>query len=289
WDHVAPTRKWLGNFDESCKEHPFPSDDSAVHHLFHDGWMWQLRFENGLTSLGFVSHGGFNEKIKAGTPEQAWACLLESKPSLAGLLSQAQLAPFPGHVYRSGRLQRLRACASGVDWAALPFSAGFIDPLHSTGIAHTLSGVEKLSRILFSESGQQQVDSLKQYSQCLIDEFRLIDLLVAGCYESLANFSLFTAWTMLYFAAATTYEKKYQQDRCDSPDFLCASEADFVELVHQLFADLRNLPKEQSREAKQAVENFILTMRKCLVPFNHVGLFEPEIPNMYRYTSAKKH
>src|SRR5450631_2308100 len=31
---------------------PFPVDDAAVHHIFDGGWVWVLRFNNGVTSAG---------------------------------------------------------------------------------------------------------------------------------------------------------------------------------------------------------------------------------------------
>ena len=34
---------------------PFDPDDAAQHHLLGDSWMWALRFNNGITSLGWVS------------------------------------------------------------------------------------------------------------------------------------------------------------------------------------------------------------------------------------------
>ncbi|MBO0798507.1 MAG: FAD-dependent oxidoreductase, partial [Blastocatellia bacterium] len=35
-------------------EPPYPPDDSAVHHVFDGGWMWVLRFNNGVTSAGIA-------------------------------------------------------------------------------------------------------------------------------------------------------------------------------------------------------------------------------------------
>ena len=31
---------------------PYPPDDAALHHVFPGGWIWVLRFNNGITSAG---------------------------------------------------------------------------------------------------------------------------------------------------------------------------------------------------------------------------------------------
>ncbi len=33
---------------------PYPIDDAALHHVFDGGWMWVLRFGNGVTSAGIA-------------------------------------------------------------------------------------------------------------------------------------------------------------------------------------------------------------------------------------------
>src|SRR5436190_1849693 len=38
--------------------HPYPPDDAALHHVFPGGWMWVLRFNNGITSAGAALTGG---------------------------------------------------------------------------------------------------------------------------------------------------------------------------------------------------------------------------------------
>jgi hypothetical protein len=48
-------------------------------------------------------------------------------------------------------MSRLWSRASGPGWAMLPTTAGFVDPLHSTGIAHGLRGVERIAELLLAD------------------------------------------------------------------------------------------------------------------------------------------
>ena len=109
---------------------------------------------------------------------------------------------------RTSRLQRLNKSVAGEDWALLPSTAGFVDPLHSTGIAHSLSGVERLAAVLTQPPGTSRDQALSNYKEQIVSELRWIDQLVNGCYRSLRDFRKFVAFSMCYFAAATTYERR---------------------------------------------------------------------------------
>ena len=41
--------------DCSGEASPYPVDDAAVHHVFDGGWVWVLRFNNGVTSAGVAA------------------------------------------------------------------------------------------------------------------------------------------------------------------------------------------------------------------------------------------
>ena len=58
-------------------------------------------------------------------------------------------------------------------------------------------------------------------------ELTLIDELVSGCYDSFGRFGLLTAYSMLYFAAATSYERRRLATHDEYRGlFLCADDAD---------------------------------------------------------------
>lgn len=280
FEHVPKVQDWLAERNAPVQDFPFPADDAAVHHLFTDGWLWQLRFEDGPTSVGFVSPHFDSERRCA---DQVWKEVLESHPVLQELLDGARPAPIPGKVIQSGRLQKLFARGAGEDWAALPFTMGFIDPLHSTGIAQTLMGVKRLAAILTSPERNQRRQRLCDYEESIRREVFLIDRLVSGCYASLHDFKRFAAWSMLYFAAATTFEQRFHSG---SKDFLCAGDDEFFSIVGGLHDEL--IGRSPGDQQSVPTSRFVKRIREAIVPFNSVGLFTPEIPNMYAYTAAEK-
>src|SRR6185369_8739437 len=56
---------------------PFPLDDAALHHVFDEGWMWVLRFGNGVTSAGVAVTDALAEELRLAEGEGAWHRLLE--------------------------------------------------------------------------------------------------------------------------------------------------------------------------------------------------------------------
>jgi FADH2 O2-dependent halogenase len=92
---------------------------------------------------------------------------------------------------------------------AIPHTAGFVDPLFSTGIAHSLSGIERIMAIISQHWNNDAIlyQSLKEYEQTVFEELKLIDCLIAGSYKTMAHFELFNTWSMLYFAITVAYEQ----------------------------------------------------------------------------------
>jgi FADH2 O2-dependent halogenase len=287
WHDVRPIQDWLKTREVAVNDYPYPCEESVIHHLFSDGWSWQIGFENGLSSLGCVfADEAFQHQRRSA--EETWSARINRWPVLREVFGQPRLAEFPGRHFQTGRLQRLRSAGAGDDWAALPFTVGFVDPLHSTGIAHTLSGVERVSRILLTARDNERSQALEDYSRNVVQELLHIDRLVAGCYWGLNDFRLFTTWSMLYFAAATTFEKRWLAASDRRPAILCADDNAFVRLVNSLCGDLRSVCSTPRRSAEAAVSEFCQRVRDAICPYNHVGLFEPAVPNIYVHTSAEK-
>lgn len=279
--NVGSWRRWLETHGGDVVSHPFPCDDAAQHMLLDGAWMWVLRFNQGVTSVGLAIDEARHPLNPAHSPEQEWAGWMRAYPSVGELLSHVEIVDPPGRLIRTGRIQRKSGQAAGRDWAALPHTAGFIDPLHSTGIAHSLCGVERLLDILAGSWDRPELAArLCAYQDALFRELDLIDLMVDGCYRTLGRFRLFAAWSMLYFAAATTYERLRARDGYDPRLwFLNAGDDAFRELVERLYRELKQVARTD--EAERAFER---RLADRITPYNRVGLMDPVAQNLYRHT-----
>ncbi len=180
---------------------PYPPDDAALHHVFDGGWMWVLRFNNGITSAGVACRQGAFDLTRG---ETSWQQLLDKFPGVRAQFAEAKATlPFV-HVKK---LSFLSGEAAGANWALLPSAAGFIDPLLSTGFPLTLLGVERLARLIEMKWGQPDfATELSNYSMQTTMEIVSAGRLIAALYASMHDFELFRALTLLYFAAASYTE-----------------------------------------------------------------------------------
>ena len=307
---LRPWREVLDSAGAKLDDHPFDCDRAAVHHVLDEGWMWQLPFDNGVTSAGFVLDGaspvgrianpsadpaGRIGNPSYGSPQQQWDDLIQRYPSLREQFRHAEVVPECGGLQQTGRLQRMASRMAGDDWALLPHTAGFIDPLHSTGIAHSLCGVARLTGILADcwNDPTWLATGLHDYEQTLRQELTLIDELVHGCYLARRQFRLFVAYCMLYFAAATTCERRWTSTQNPGilenprvlPAFLSADEPEFRSVVRDIHRRLESLIAA-GRIDEPRIADFERSVAAAIAPWNTAGLCDAAARNMYRHTAA---
>jgi tetracycline 7-halogenase / FADH2 O2-dependent halogenase len=196
---------------------PFPVDDAAVHHIFEGGWIWILRFNNGITSAGASVSRKLAQEFRLNEGPRAWAQLLERLPTLkeqfAAATAVTEFYYQPKVAFRSPR-------AAGRNWAMLPSAAGFVDPLFSTGFVLTLLGITRLADNMPSD----------EYESVTFRELDSTAALVAAAFGSFSDFSKFTQIARIYFAAAIWSETLRRLGR-KSPEFLLANEPEFSETI----------------------------------------------------------
>jgi tetracycline 7-halogenase / FADH2 O2-dependent halogenase len=246
---------------------PYPMDDAALHHVFDGGWMWVLRFGNGVTSAGVAVEDWLAEDLKLAEGEPAWVRLLARYPSIAAQFADAR--PTRSFTWMP-RLAYRAAETAGERWAMLPSAAAFIDPLFSTGIPLTLLGIERLAGILESGLGQA---GLTTYNDATLADADRTAGFIAGSYAGFRQFPLFTAYSMFYFAAASFSEMARRLGSTRTPrGFLCGDSPVFVEALARLSpaAGGAGDPAIHEREVASAVADW-----------NVAGLCEREKRNWY--------
>ena len=258
---VAPFER-----DEGWPDSPFPERWSASHHLLEEGWMYQLRFDDGSMSAGFLLTGE-----PAGAAESAFASLLERYPSLA--VQFADSAPLRPVASRSGVAWR-RDRAAGRGWLLLPHSYAFADPMFSTGIAWSLLAVERVADLC--RNRLPGAGDLERYGRLLAAEADHIDRLLVAAYRLMPRMERFTAAAMVYFAAASFDELR--QRLLDAPPegwcwqgFLGADDG-----RSRLFEELdeRSATGGESGSLAEWVE-------PAIERWNLIGLLDPRRRNAY--------
>ena len=258
YTHFTGVRR-LDELDPPTETPPYPIDDAAVHHIFDGGWIWVLRFANGITSAGVAAN------CQLGGGADAWQRLIDRFPAIRAQFAQARpVMPFvhaPRLSFRSGAI-------AGRNWALLPSATGFVDPLLSTGFPLTLLGVARLAEILEGNG------DLSTYARQTEDELLATARLIGGLYAAMPNFPVFVALSLLYFAAASFSETAR---RLGKPHLASS----FLLHDHPQFQMQPILERARSIRNEAESHAFADEVRRFIEPFNVAGLGDPLRRNWY--------
>jgi FADH2 O2-dependent halogenase len=284
FSHFKGVERWediVADLGGQVHEYPYHADDAALHHLVDEGWMYVLRFDNDVTSAGFLLDGRSQAPDYLLTEQQEWQGVLDRYPSLARQFEKAQPV-YP--IRRTGRLQWLAQQVSGANWAMLASAAYTMDALFSTGNAHSLMTMQRLARILIEEPGREADLLHTWYAPALRREVAFIDRLVSTAYATLRCFPLFAAWTMYYFAGAIAAEERRRQGRSGPrEEFLSSHLEPFrsaVEAASRCQVDL--LARGEPSPADIAA--FEDRVARDIAPINTTGLCDRAKRNLYPYS-----
>jgi tetracycline 7-halogenase / FADH2 O2-dependent halogenase len=251
---------------------PYPVDDAAVHHVFEGGWIWVLRFANGVTSAGIACTAGTAERFGFGNGGAAWDRILRAFPTIRAQFAEA----VPDRTFVHGpRLAFRSAAIAGRRWALLPSAAGFVDPLLSTGFPLTLLGVARLAEILQQDwESPQLAAGLAAYARKTEEELLATARLIGAMYANMADFPVFVSLSMLYFAAASFSETARRLGRKHlAASFLLHDDPRFP--ARQILERSREVRTEAAR---RALRDDIL---RLIEPFNVAALGDPRRRNWY--------
>lgn len=266
YTHFVDVERWdrLMPFDSTP---PYPPDLAALHHVFPGGWIWVLRFNNGITSAGAALTDPVAEAVRAGDGAAAWERLLATLPSVRDQFSGARAVhPF----VHAPRLAFRARVVRGDKWAMLPSAAGVIDPLLSTGFPLTLLGIGRLLGVLEGSSeGSQRETALEEYACVTQVELDTTEQLVAALYASMSDVLLFKRLSLLYFAAASFSEAARRLGRPElAPGFLLHAHSWFGPQLRACTALAMASPRARDRDA------LLDRIDRAIEPFDTVGLLD---------------
>jgi FADH2 O2-dependent halogenase len=246
---------------------PYPPDDAALHHLFDGGWIWVLRFNNGLTSAGVAATDEVAGRFGFAEGAPAWDRLLDSLPAVKAQFAGAKAElPF----VHAPRLSFRTSVIAGRRWAMLPSAAGFIDPLLSTGFPLTLFGVARLGEMLATDWDAEGYSNQTNAELCATAR------LIGALYRSMNDFPLFTHVSLLYFAAASFAETVRRLGRKEmASSFLLCGDPVFGPLSARLCERVMQGERGLGAEILRAIQ-----------PFDVAGLCRADRRNWYPVEAA---
>ncbi len=256
WDRVVPS-----------ESPPYPPDAAALHHVFPGGWIWILRFNNGITSAGAALTDPLAATLQASDGAPAWDRLMRALPSVGEQFRTARATlPF---VHAPRVAFRCREVA-GEKWALLPSAAGVIDPLLSTGFPLTLLGLARLLDVLETTSpGTERQAALAAYAQVTQEELDVTEQLVAALYACMSDPALFKRLSLLYFAAASYSETVRRLFRPHlAPGFLLNAHPRFGVELRMCAALASDVPLGAARAA------LFERIDRAIEPFDTAGLLD---------------
>ena len=182
--------KFLDDFLEPNTEMGYIRDGGTVHHCFDGGWIWSIRFDNEITSVGITldrDRWPLDESI---TPEEEVQQIINRYPTVKAVLGEA-VAVRP--VIRTGRVHggtdRIQFAVKsivGERFILAPHAAGFIDPLFSTGILLTQAFMARFvpRALAAKQDGDWSLARFQPLEPIFFRELKAIDKIVSGMFRA---------------------------------------------------------------------------------------------------------
>lgn len=253
---------------------PYPVDDAALHHVFEGGWIWVLRFNNGLVSAGVAANDRLANDLRLGEGAPAWARLLEQLPMVRQQFEYS--IPMRKFVYAK-QLSFRSQTVVGPRFALLPSAAGFVNPLLSMGFPLALLGVSRIACALEQDWETSRFEAkLQKYADNTQAELVMAEQLIAALYANMNDFKLFKSLSLLYFAAASFSETARRLDKPQmSGGFLMHDNPRFGALARACFV------KAQMPLDAREREELIAQIESIIKPFDVAGLMKRRRNNWY--------
>ncbi|WP_369263406.1 NAD(P)/FAD-dependent oxidoreductase [Streptomyces sp. R35] len=195
-------------------DQPSPWHQGTLHHVFDGGWLWVIPFGNQPRSANSRCSVGLTldprrHPVSGLSPQEEFDAFLRRFPDVAGQFTHAM----PSRPWTStGRLQYSSKRVVGDRYCLVAHAAGFVDPLYSRGLAHSLEVVNALGRRLIDAArdgdwSTERFQYVEDLQQALFDAH---DDLAYASFVSFRDFELFNAvvrtWTVSTVLGALAVE-----------------------------------------------------------------------------------
>ena len=274
YSHFSGVRHMESQLAPRVEAPPYPVDDAALHHVFEGGWMWVLRFNNGLTSAGVAASETLANELSFEDGAPAWSQLLERFPSVKQQFENA----IPQHPFVHAKQLSFRSnVVVGPHFALLPSAAGFVNPLFSMGFPLALLGVSLLAKLLDEDWQTARFESnLQLYAAQTRADLDIAEELIAALSANMGDFEVFKNLSLLYFTAAIYSETARRLGKPEmAGGFLMHDNPRFGQAARRCFVTAqRPLSAWEKHELIAQIEAII-------EPFDLAGLAQKQRGNWY--------
>ena len=270
---------------------PYPPEDSAIHHIIDGGWIWSLRFDHGQVSAGAVLREKNYRSIQDQSPEFIWSSVINKHDELKRLFQKA-VPLYPMRKIKRVGFEMERTC--GNRWIMLSSSAGFIDPLFSTGFPLTLQTIQRLASCLSPQSLKQpgSLADLSSLAWSSKADLRMVEQLVGTLYATMSDFRHFAATSMVYFAAISFTETVRRLGKKKlAPGFLFSEDPTLSAHILTTLENIRRIHQSE-KTAVEKWKNLQSCVDSAISEFNVIGVstktkkphFRAETASLFEHT-----
>jgi FADH2 O2-dependent halogenase len=189
--------------DESGLGKLAPWHQGTLHHIFRDGWMWVIPFQNHPQSINPICSVGLqldprkHPKPAGVDPYDEFKQLISDYPEIARQFESA--TPVREWV-SSGRLQYASSRMVGDRWCRLSHSSGFVDPLFSRGLQNSVEIISLTAKLLLEAAASDDFseEKLKPIATLQANTVAANDMLVNGAYIAFRDIRLWNAWFRIW-------------------------------------------------------------------------------------------
>jgi FADH2 O2-dependent halogenase len=202
--------------DDVLGENPslgFNRDGGTMHHCFDGGWIWSIRFDNGIVSVGITMDRDRWPLDESISPEEEFREIINRYPTVRSVMGDME-AVRP--LIRTGRVHggtdRIQfRCSSilGERFILTPHAASFIDPLFSTGILLTSAFIVRFAHLAKAarQDGNWSMERFRPLERIFDREVDMVDKVVGGNFKAWQHgHSAFVHyWRTWVYVAASAY------------------------------------------------------------------------------------